>query len=266
MVVIACLSALLSGTAFAGTMGPEAESEPCWGPADSCTATPQPERTDYPWQQATSLSIGPAWSNNGSTQTFFLQPGVSKTYSATFNSNILPYGELFLGMQKQLNPMFFSQMGLAIAGGSEAKLRGDIWEDADPNFNNFTYSYGVTEVRITAKGKLLMDSGLYGTRPYVSAAAGVGFNNTHAFTISPNIIEEVPAPVFESKVNTVFTYAFGIGLQEVLSEHWQAGIGYEFANWGKSQLARATGQTLNNGLLINNIYINSVLLNITYIK
>lgn len=267
MVVIAYLSAILSQSVFAGTMGPEGDAEPCWGPADSCSATPQPERTDYPMRQFLSLSIGPAWSNNGTTQTFYLQPNVQKTYSASFNSNILPYGELFLGVQKQLNTVFFSQLGLAIAGGSEAKLRGDIWEDADPNFNNFTYSYGVNELRITPKIKLLVDSGLYGTLPYVSAAIGVGFNKSREFTITPKIPEEVPPPLFGSNVNTVFTYALGIGLQEVLNEHWQASIGYEFADWGKSQLAPATGQTLNNnGLLINNLYINSVLLSIIYIK
>lgn len=262
--VILLLSSVLSSGVFAGSMGADGFSDPCWGPEGSCTINPQPD-LESPWRRVATFSIGPAWSNNGETQTFYLQPDIQKTYTATYNSNILPYGELFLGMQKQLNRMFFSQLGIAIAGGSEAKLRGDIWEDADPNFNNYTYTYGVSEARVMVKGKLLVDIGYYGTRPYISGALGVGFNNSHAFTITPNIYEEVAAPIFESNVNTVFTYALGIGLQEVLNEHWQVGIGYDFSDWGKSQLAAANGQTVNQGLLINNLYINSVLLNVSYL-
>ncbi len=43
-----------------------------------------------------------------------------------------------------------------------------------------------------------------------------------------------------------------------------AGVGYEFADWGKNQLGRAPGQTLNTGLSMSHYYINSILFNITY--
>jgi hypothetical protein len=43
------------------------------------------------------------------------------------------------------------------------------------------------------------------------------------------------------------------------------GAGYEFADWGKSGLNRAAGQTLNTGLALNHLYTNGVLVNLTYV-
>lgn len=42
------------------------------------------------------------------------------------------------------------------------------------------------------------------------------------------------------------------------------GIGYEFADWGRSQLNRAPGQTLNSGLSLSHLYTNGFLFNLTY--
>ncbi|HAT8718368.1 TPA: porin family protein, partial [Legionella pneumophila] len=62
-----------------------------------------------------------------------------------------------------------------------------------------------------------------------------------------------------------FTYTLGAGVQKSISEHWQLGVGYEFADWGKSELGRASGQTLNEGLKLNHLYTNGVVLNLTYV-
>ena len=220
---------------------------------------------DNPLQQVITFSIGPAWSNNGKTQTLILQPDLEKTYSATFHSNILPYGELFFGFQKRLNSILYNQLGLEIAGGGEAKLRGDIWEDADPDFNNYRYTYAISELRVMARTKFLIDINYYGTMPYLTAGVGVGLNKSSGFAITPKIEEEVAPPPFNASTKTVVTYAFGVGLQESISDNWKASIGYEFANWGTSQLSKADGQTMGSGLIINNVYINSVLISLTYI-
>jgi hypothetical protein len=41
------------------------------------------------------------------------------------------------------------------------------------------------------------------------------------------------------------------------------GDGYEFADWGQSQLGRASGQTLSPGLSLNHLYTHGVLFNLT---
>lgn len=72
-------------------------------------------------------------------------------------------------------------------------------------------------------------------------------------------------PNFSSHTHTTFTYTLGVGVQKVLNQNWQVGVGYEFADWEKNQLSRAEGQTLNSGLTQNHLYTNGVLLNITYL-
>ena len=261
-VVIALLSLIISSNALAGEMGIEDENDPCWGNPDSCR--PAPPKDPYPWSKVTALSIGPAWSSSGTSQTILLQPNVEKTYDAAQGGSTLFSGELFYGLQKQLNDTFYSQFGLAINASSNAKLNGDIWEDADPEFNNYTYKYNVNHAHIAIKGVLLADVSY--VRPYVSASFGMGLNQAHEFTITPKIYQEIPAPAFESHTTTAFTYTFGLGVQRNLNKHWQIGTGYQFAAWGSSNLARAPGQTLNNGLSLSNLYINSIQLSLSYIS
>lgn len=69
---------------------------------------------------------------------------------------------------------------------------------------------------------------------------------------------------FASNTTTAFTYTLGAGVQRHLNPHWQVGIGYEFSDWGSSQLNRASGQTLNSGLLLSHLYTNELLFNLTY--
>ena len=42
------------------------------------------------------------------------------------------------------------------------------------------------------------------------------------------------------------------------------GVGYEFSDWGKSQLGRAPGQTINSGLALSHFYTNAFQPNVTY--
>ena len=66
-----------------------------------------------------------------------------KTYSANQSTQTLFDGELFLGIEKPLLFDLEGQLGLAVAATSNAKLSGDIWDDADPLFNNFNYTYNI---------------------------------------------------------------------------------------------------------------------------
>ncbi|HHX3357169.1 TPA: outer membrane protein, partial [Legionella anisa] len=94
---------------------------------------------------------------------------------------------------------------------------------------------------------------------------GVGFNRAHDFTNTPLIFEALPNPDFADHTKTAFTYTLGAGVQKALNDHWQIGAGYEFADWGKSELGRAFGQTMNSGLALNHLYTNGVLFNLTYV-
>ena len=210
-----------------------------------------------------TLSGGQVWESDGQTQTLNLAPGIEKTYTANQPTNTLAVGELFLGIQRPLMQNLQGQAGFAFVMTGDATLSGNIWDDADPVFNNYTYKYNVKHSHVALKGKLLGDWG-WPVMPWISGSVGVGINRASDFTNSPTIYEAVPNANFSSNTITSFTYTLGIGMQRLLTENWQAGIGYEFADWGKSQLGAAAGQTSENGLSLTHLYTNGVMLNLTY--
>jgi opacity protein-like surface antigen len=212
-----------------------------------------------------SLSAGPVWEHAGQTQTFYLTPEIEKTYVANNNTNTLADGEFFIGVQGASYRGLEGQLGFAVATTSNANLSGNIWDDADPTFDNFIYGYQVQHTHIAVKGKLLTDHAWYTLKPYVSGSVGVGFNRAQNFRNIPTIFEAVVTPNFGSHTSTAFTYTVGVGLQKILDRHLQIGVGYEFADWGRSQLSRASGQTLNTGLSLSHLYTNGLLFNLTYL-
>lgn len=216
------------------------------------------------WNWVGSISGGLTWAKGGETQTFFLAPEIEKTYAASKSTNTLASGELFIGLQKILSSDWQGQLGLAVATTNYAKLQGDIWDDADPEFDNYSYQYRIKNTRVAVKGKLLLNKG-YWLTPWVSASLGVGFNRAYDFSNTALIFEALPNSNFTDNTTTAFTYTLGIGVQKSINDHWQIGAGYEFADWGKSELGPASGQTMNSGLTLNHLYTNEVLLNLTYV-
>lgn len=214
------------------------------------------------WTWVGSIAAGPVWARGGETQTFFLTPDIEKTYLASKSTNALASGEIFLGLQKSLTSQWLGQLGLAVATNGDANLQGLIWDDANPQFDNHSYQYNVRDTSIAAKGKLLLDRN-YWVMPWVSVSLGVGFNRAHDFTNTPLIFEALPNANFSNQTQTAFTYTLGVGVQKSLNAHWQVGVGYEFADWGNSQLGFAADQTLNGGLALNHLYTNGVLFNLT---
>ncbi len=215
------------------------------------------------------LSPGITWVTGNQAQTLNLQSDIAKTYTADNNTPYFPNAEIFIGWQKALAAHFIrqsltSQLGLSVAVAGNAKLSGDIWEDGDPNFNNFSYNYKVTHTHVALKGRLIGKSSFI-LEPYVSGSIGVGFNRAYGFTSQPKISGEVAAPPFGSNTTTTFVYTLGVGLQKSLNENLQVAVGYEFADWGKTQLSRAAGQTQNQGLTLNHLYANQVQLSLFYI-
>jgi len=217
-------------------------------------------------QYVVGLTPGWDWVSGNKTQTLNLEPDVQKTYTANNNTKSFPSLEFFLGWQKAhlLKHKLIGQIGVDIAAAGNAKLKGNIWDEADPAFNDFTYSYQVQHTQVAIKGRLIGDCGLM-FEPYISGSIGVGFNRAYNFTINPLISPAVVAPLFHSNTTSSFIYTIGIGLQKSLSQHFQAAIGYEFANWGKTQLSRATGQTTNQAPSVNPLYAQQIQLSLYYI-
>lgn len=239
--------ALLLG--FSGTVSAETSVTPIRSPINTNVLT---------------LSVGPAWTKSGETQTIALTPAVENSYVAIKRYRQLTSGELFFGVQRQLKPWLLGQAGLAFAASSNARLQGQEWEQANPAFYDFDYTYQVKHAHVAAKGKLIASARW--AQPYLSASIGVGRNRSHFFTLTPVNEEAVAGVSFQPNTTTGFVYTVGAGLQKTLLAHWQAGIGYEFADWGKSSLARVPWQTLNNGLQLNHLYTQQVQVSLTYLS
>jgi opacity protein-like surface antigen len=216
------------------------------------------------WTWVGTVSAAPVWESAGQTQTFYLAPDIIKTYAASNVAHVLADGEIFLGIQENLSKMLQGQLGLAVAVMSNAKLSGNIWDDADSTFNNYSYGYQIQHTHVAVKGKFLADRG-YWFIPWVSGSLGVGFNHAKDFQNTPLISQAITMPNFASNTRAGFTYTLGAGIQRTLNPHWQIGMGYEFADWGQSQLNRASGQTLNSGLSLNHLYTNGMVFNLTYL-
>ncbi len=211
-----------------------------------------------------TLSLGPGWTTSGNSKTFYLQSDIRKTYNVSNNSQAFSTADLFGGWQIPTGFNLLFQLGIDVKGVHNAELSGSIWEDADSNFNNYKYTYKVNRTQVSVKGQLLSDVNMV-VQPYVNASIGYGVNSAHDFTITPKIYEEVPAPAFSSGNLRSLNYAFGIGIQKVVNTSWQFGVGYEFANLGKSQLGDAPGQTVNSGIKASHLFTNQLLFSASYV-
>jgi len=237
--------------------------------ADSMAGGMDMEQESNTWKPLVGLSAGPTWASVNKTQTFYVQPDVQKSYISNNNNDTFVTAELFLAGQTLLHPRLLTQpvmaqLGFVVAWSGDADGSGDVWEDANPNFNNFNYAYKINHTYVALKARLLGEFG-YVLEPYVSGSLGVGFNRAYNYSETPKIPEEVPAPSFAAYTKTAFAYTLGVGLQKPIMNHLQAAVGYEFSDWGQNQLGRATGQTMNQGLSSKHMYAQQVQCSLFYI-
>lgn len=217
----------------------------------------------HDWKPLVALNIGPQWDDPGERHQFSVEPATPKTYAAVSNPQTLMGAELFVGGQHILNSWSDLQLGIAVAMTSLTSLSGDIWEDADPDFNNYTYAYKLAPFRATLSAKWLFNKFDVVT-PYLNVGLGLSFNRSYDYSIMPKIFEEVPSPFYTSNVPVSFAYDVGLGLQRQLGEHIQVGLGYVFSDWGQSSLGRAPKQTTNAPLSLSHLYMNQCVVSLSY--
>lgn len=212
-----------------------------------------------------TLSAGPGWSNNIAQQTFFLEPGVEKTYTTAEANRVLMQGEVFIGKQFQAPYHAILEGGLSLGGSSTQGFSGQIWEDANPVFNNYNYDFSLTHSYLAVSGKIYTDALRWKFEPYFRASLGVAWNRLTHFGSSPLISEEVTAPAFACNTTSSFTYIVGVGLQKAINLNWRAGVEYTFSDWGSGEFAVPSGQNLSNVFSFSGLNVNSLMFNITYL-
>lgn len=228
-------------------------------------AAPKITLTDTFESVVLSLGIGPAWQGKGKDQTVILQsPDILNRYLDTSIKRALMQSELFLGIQKTLGSNIKGQLGLALGANTEAKLKGDMLEDADPRFNNLDYAYELAHYHISLKGRMLLER--YAIKPYLGASVGVGFNHSYNYQNTANNAQTVAPPPFTKHTKTSVTYSLEAGTQTSLSAHWRVGLGYVFSDWGKSELGASSNQTTHQRLGLNHFYSHQLQLSLNYLS
>ncbi|MCX7115937.1 MAG: outer membrane beta-barrel protein [Gammaproteobacteria bacterium] len=210
-----------------------------------------------------TLSLGASSYSSQTNQTFYLQQDIQKTYEANNSTDTLGNIEFFLGTQQSLGSRLTGELGLVASGTTNAALSGFVWEDADPDFKNFTYQYKLNHAYLGAKAKLLAKTPYY-IQPYLNGSLGVSWNQAYDYVETPLPFQEISAPPFTNNTTTAFSYTAGAGLQTHFNTQWSLGIEYEFADWGESHLGRAENQTLNTGLSLSHFYTNSLFCTLSY--
>lgn len=215
-----------------------------------------------------TLNGGPVWYNGGDSQVLALAPGIGYNYSNDSTGKVMGSGEVFFALAKPFYYNTIGQLGLAFAYSGNAEVGGQLnsFVVGSPVYD---YQYQVKNYRIGLKGKLLGDYH-YSVQPYLSAGIAAGFNDAYNFTVSPIIPGTVPPPVFTDHTNLAFSYTVGVGVEAALTPEWKVGFGYEFGDWGKSELGAVVFpinnlQPNNRGLQMDHFYTHELLLSLSYV-
>jgi opacity protein-like surface antigen len=221
---------------------------------------PKPNRSKYSY--FATAAGGNTWLSKGKVETFYVGPGIERAYVPR-GINTPKTMEFFSGINYELIAHLKSQLGLTVAMSNAIKLNGNIWDDALSQFNNYHYSYDIKHFHIGIKNKLSkrLNQGL---NSYISAGLALAYNNAKNFQNTPTISEAVTQPNFQSNTTKSLSYSFGAGLTKELRKHWSIGVGYEFSDWGRAQLLKASGQSLASGLAISHLYANSLQISLDY--
>lgn len=214
-----------------------------------------------------TLSLGPAWYSMGEVPVTNNPPLYQNIYFPEKVSGTVGSGEIFFGLARPLNYQISGQLGLAVGYSGDATQKGQLYI-YQPVSDFGKYFYKVSNTRISLKGKMLA-AWPYVIKPYISGSTGVGFNRSfnYGYTTPPFAMPYSNRPYYANNTVVAFSWTAGIGIQGNLNDHWQVGVGYEFADWGKNNFKQLLVKNPNEyyiGLHSNSLYTNSVQFSLSY--
>lgn len=226
------------------------------------------------WHRVVTLSGGAAFSDSVGQSTFIpiLNPAEDEffNYAADSSNQTEFVWGAFLGMEGSLNQNWLLQSGFSYYQPTLFHPKGIVTQGVDVlSVDSFSYQYEVQARQVLFENKLLYNV-LYHARvvhPYASAGIGIGINSSHNYRV--NILPPFTtfSNQFSNAERTSFSYRVGLGIDYELTTQLRVGIGYRFADFGKTKLGNALidqVQTVNN-LSQAHFYTNEVLGQITFV-
>ena len=208
-----------------------------------------------------TVSGGPAWFNARNSQTFTTPTQFS--FVSRSRDHAIGSFEIFFSLQHQLNYNLFGQLGFAGAYSGNAKVDGHLTENFEGSLYTYPFTYMLKHGRVSLKGALFTQCYQY-LQPYVSSSIGIAFNQSYNFSAPSTLYPNLRAPVYPNNTNSGFVYTLGTGLQTLITPNLKGGIGYEFADWGKSHLS-VTSNQLVRALRLDHLYTNQVVVSLSFV-
>lgn len=208
------------------------------------------------------MTLGAGFIRTGHVQTLSLLPPFTNHYTnnASYKSSGLM--GLGLGIERGLTEQLSWQLGLSGYFNSQISSTGHVWQFALPEFDNFIYDYRIQSKRVMATGKLL-GTLKQNIHPYVSGELGAGFNRASAYKETPLIVEAVAMAPFSGRTHTSLAWGAGGGIDVDISETLRLGLGYQFANLGKTSLGVSPAQFTQQTLSVSHLYSQEVRVQLT---
>ena len=160
----------------------------------------------------------------------------------------------------------FYNVGLRYQHLFNQNLSGDITQYSLPEFNNYTYQWGVSFEVLSLHSKVDIMKWEH-LLPYVDADLGVSFNHqTKPYQETPKIgITPRISPGYTASHQGQFSYTLGVGLDWEVNSQVILSAGYDYQSFG--QLSSGQGQSTWAGRRLNsgNLTSNTVLMGLTYL-
>ncbi|MCW8400241.1 SPOR domain-containing protein [Legionella sp. PATHC038] len=145
-------------------------------------------------------------------------------------------------------------------------IHGMVTQYSDPEFTNYSYSWGIEADVISVYSKLdLVRIGRF--MPYVDLGLGVSFNRSHNYNESalPDVTPRY-SPDYASKRTNHFTYNLGAGLDYLLTQNLLLSAGYSYQSFGNVSSGFGQGPDWNNAQLdLGTFKTNIGLIGVSYL-
>lgn len=172
---------------------------------------------------------------------------------------------LFIGAETVFQQNWAWQIGANYFANHAFSEHGNVYEFADPEFNNLTYQYKIRSQRISIATQISR-AYCYIWHPYISASIGEAFNKAYSYKEYPVTSTDVPMiQPFANHSTQSFTYSAGFGVEVNVLEHLRLGVGYRFADLGNARLGVSPLQSDANTISNPHLYTNEVLAQISYV-
>lgn len=214
------------------------------------------------WSPVVTLSAGPAWSASGQTQSLGYDVDTIVTYNHILNTNTLAAAEMVFSLQRELTYGIMTQLGLQVGLASNVDVQGTIAINSVPNL--YAYRYKVNHAGVGIKGKWIATQTPY-VQPYISSGLGASWNHAHGYNTFTNVAGLPDSPWLSPSTSVGFTYSVGLGVQKTFYKYWQLGVGYEFADLGKSLIGPSQPPLSIRGLQLTHLYIHQLQFGISYL-